>query len=460
VDRLSPVTRQVIASHSIAALAVALPWPLLLVLVHERSNDPLLLGLVGAARMLPYVACSWATARLADALRRDLIVRVTLGLRTGLLLTAAVAVATDHVWVAVVACTLTVAVGTPAYPAQVAAMPGIAGAQRVRATDLLVTIEVAAFVVGAAVGGLLLHPTTRGVLPWVPVAMTVAALLMVVRVSMPAPARQSASGSRPSPYAALRAAPAARRAIGVMAAVNLVIALVAVALLPMALDTWSSDAAGYGLATGVLGFAAFAAPLLRRLGRSVEHSIGWSLLLIAVGLLLVAPVPSLGWSLAPLGLAGAAAVSVEAGATAVLQEHVCDEVRASVLGINDTVIIAAALVGSLMAPVAVEVAGGGPLLGLLALVVVLVAWWARPRSRHQPPATVGSTRLEAHEPARPDLTDRVPSGGSPALDRGGGRAAARRDRLLDVERPERHDLVLPRQRQERVPEPTEVRRPR
>ena len=71
MDRLSPVTRRVITSHSIAALAVALPWPLLLVLVHERSNDPLLLGLVGAARMLPYVACSWATARLADALRRD-----------------------------------------------------------------------------------------------------------------------------------------------------------------------------------------------------------------------------------------------------------------------------------------------------------------------------------------------------------------------------------------------------
>ena len=50
----------------IAALAVALPWPLLLVLVDERTEDPLLLGLVGAARLLPYVAVSWATARLAD----------------------------------------------------------------------------------------------------------------------------------------------------------------------------------------------------------------------------------------------------------------------------------------------------------------------------------------------------------------------------------------------------------
>lgn len=440
---LSPLTRRVIASHALAALAVALPWPLLLVLVDDRSNDPLLLGLVGAARMLPYVVLSWATARLADALRRDLIVRVTLALRALLLTAAAVAVLADRVWVAVAACTLTVAVGTPAYPAQVAAMPGIAGVHRLRATDLLVTIEVAAFVVGAALGGLLLHPATRDVLPWVPVLMTVVALLMILRVSMPAPVRETGSGGRPSPYAALRAAPAAVRAIAVMAAINLVIALVAIALLPLALDTWSSDAAGYGLATGVLGFAAFGAPLLRRLGRSAEHSIAWGLVLLAAGLLLVIPAPSLGWSLVPLALAGAATVSVEAGATALLQEHVGDEVRASVLGLNDTVIIAAALVGSLLAPLAVETVGGGMLLGLLALVVLLVAGWARPRTcpaGSQAPATVGGIRLEAHVPARPH----VPTPVIPAPRRGDRGPAVRGDRVLELHRPGQ-PVVLPRQ---------------
>ncbi len=460
MEHLSPLTRRVIASHALAALAVALPWPLLLVLVDERSDDPLLLGLVGAARMLPYVLFSWATARLADAMRRDLIVRVTLVLRAALLTGAAVAVTVDHVWVAVAACTLTVAVGTPAYPAQVAAMPGIAGVQRLRATDLLVTIEVAAFVVGAAIGGLLLHPATRGVLPWVPAVMTLAALLLILRVSMPAPLRVSGGGARPSPYAALRAAPAAMRAIAVMAAINLVIALVAIALLPMALDTWSSDAAGYGLATGVLGFAAFGAPVLRRLGRSAEHSIRWGLLLLALGLLLVIPAPSLGWSLAPLSLAGAATVSIEAGATALLQEHVGDEVRASILGLNDTVIIAAALVGSLVAPVAVAVVGGGLLLAFLALVVLLVAWWARPRPRangSHAPATVGDITGEAHEPARPLVTTHV----VPAPRRGDDGAVVRRDGLRGVERPEQP--VVPRQRARQRArqdaDPAEVRRP-
>lgn len=459
MEHLSPLTRRVIAAHALAALAVALPWPLLLVLVDDRSNDPLLLGLVGAARMLPYVLFSWATARLADAMRRDLIVRVTLVLRVLLLTCAAVATVFDHVWVAVAACTLTVAVGTPAYPAQVAAMPGIAGGHRLRATDLLVTIEVAAFVVGAALGGLLLHPATRSLLPWVPVVMTVVALLMILRVSMPAPVRVTGSASRSSPYAALRGAPAALRAVAVMAAINLVIAVVAIALLPLALDTWSSDAAGYGLATGVLGFAAFGAPLLRRLGRSTQQSIVCGLVLLAVGLLLVIPAPSLGWSLAPLALAGAATVSVEAGATALLQEQVHDEVRASILGINDTVIIAAALVGSLVAPSAVSIVGGGLLLGFLALVVLLVAWWARPRSRtagSHTPATVWGIRLEAHEPARPYVTTHV----VPAPRRADDGAAVRGERLRELQRPERPALVLPRpERVEGLPRPGEVRRP-
>jgi hypothetical protein len=263
----------------------------------------------------------------------------------------------------------------------------------------------------------------------------VVALLMILPVSMPAPVRSPGQQHRPSAYAALREAPAARKAIAVMAATNFVIALVAVALLPLAIQGWSSDAAGYGLATGVLGFAAFGAPLLRRLGRTPEHSIRWGLLLLALGLALVVPVPSVGWALAPLALAGAATVSIEAGATAVLQEHVRDEVRATVLGINDTVIIAAALVGSLVAPVAVELLGGGWLLGGLAVIVLVVAWWARPPQRHQVRATVVPTGLEAHEPAHAsDLA---------AMDSAARRAALRRERLLALERRQPTRIVLP-----------------
>ncbi len=430
MGRLDGPTRRVIVSHAIGALAVALPWPMLLVLVAMHTDDPWLLGLAGSARMLPYVAVSWLTARLADAMRRDRIVRATLVAR-GLLLTAtAIAVVAGQTWLAVGFCTLAVAVATPAYPAMVAAMPGIAGDKRRSATELLVTVEVGAFVVGAALGGLLLNPVTRDVLPWVPVAMTMVSAALIMPVSMPAPVRRRGRGNRPSAFAALRRAPSAWRAIAVMAAVNLGISLVALALLPMALDSWSSDAAGYGLATGVFGFAALGAPLLRRLGRTPVVSVRRGLLLVALGILLVVPAPSLHWALVPLALAGAAAVSVEAAATSILQEGVADDVRATVLGLNDSVIIAAALVGSLIAPVSVEVVGGGPALGATALGLALAAWWARTAATTTPTRglTSGDSRQETHEYAHDntpivEVAAHLPAQRTPADD----------DRLLDVE---------------------------
>ena len=56
-----------------APLALALPWPLLLVLVAEHTDDPWLLGLAGGARMLPYVALLVARrpAGRRDATRPD-----------------------------------------------------------------------------------------------------------------------------------------------------------------------------------------------------------------------------------------------------------------------------------------------------------------------------------------------------------------------------------------------------
>ena len=57
---------------------MSLPWPLLVLLVWERAGDGWVLGVAGAARMLPYVALSWAAGRLADRYARDRIVRLTL----------------------------------------------------------------------------------------------------------------------------------------------------------------------------------------------------------------------------------------------------------------------------------------------------------------------------------------------------------------------------------------------
>ena len=147
-------------------------------LVWDRYRDgphgALIVGLAGAARMAPYILLSWAVGSLGDHVRRDRLVQATSALRLAFLVAAAAAVAADRIGLGVIAAAVAVLCGTPTYPAIAAALPGLAGPHRARATELLVTIEVSAWVVGPALGGLLLAQSLR---PWtLVVAAALAAL--------------------------------------------------------------------------------------------------------------------------------------------------------------------------------------------------------------------------------------------------------------------------------------------
>ncbi|MEO5852315.1 MAG: MFS transporter [Nocardioides sp.] len=364
-------TRRALVSHALAAVGMSLPWPLLLLVVWEQTSDGLLLGLAGAARMLPYVLFSWCAGRLADRVRRDRIVAWTLGARIVLLALAGVALGDGRTVVAVVAAAAAVAVATPAYPALAAGMPDAAGPRQRRATDLLVTVEVASFVVGPALGGLLLQPVARPLVPVLAVALTVAALALWRGVSLPAPLRGPGSGSRPAVVALLRASAPVRAAVALVALVNLVLAATALALLPLAEDGWGAGGSAYGLATGALGFGALAAPLLARTGRDNGGRITSGLLLMVACGVAVTLSPAAAAAMVPLALAGAAAVVVESAATGVIQEHAPDQVRATVLGVTDTAMVAAAMAGTLLAPLAADMVGPRVLLAGAAVLCLV-----------------------------------------------------------------------------------------
>ena len=359
---MGPVHR-LLVGHALASVAMSLPWPLLLLLVFERHAGDLALGLTGAARMLPYVALSWLTGTLADRFARDRILVLTLVTRLALLAGLAVALAHDALVVAVLAAAGAVACGTPAYPALAAALPSASARVR-RDTDLLVTIEVASFVVGPALGGLLLAPATRGYVGALTVAGTAAALLVVRGVRLPAPARGAVRPSALAVLGAARRVGAVRRAVAVVALLNGVLAATGLALLSLADVAWGR---GFGLATGVLGFGALAAPLLWWCGRSSASRTRLGLLAMAVALSVVPLAPEVLWALPGLAVTGAAAVHVEGAVTATIQEAVPDGLRAGTLGLTDSVMVAAALLGSLAAPFLVSALGAVLLVVLLAL---------------------------------------------------------------------------------------------
>ena len=380
---------RVLASYACASVANGLPWPLLLVLVWQEYGDrpggAWAVGLAGAARMLPYVLLSWAVGSLGDHVRRDRLVRATLVLRVLFLSVAAVAVAEDAVQVAVVAACLAVTAGTPAYPAIAAALPRLAGRDRERATELLVTIEVSGWVVGPALGGLLLAPATR---PWTLVAAVGLALLALVLMRgarIPSPLDRAPDAVAGMLRTVLRCRPA-RGALGLAGLVNLVMASTGVVLLPLSHDTWDLGDAGFGVATACLGFGALGAPLWRLWRATRTHG----LVLLALALLVVAATPAPWVALPVLGLAGATGVVVESRLTQTLQDAVPDHYRAGALGLADCCMVGGALVGSLVAPVASRVAGARPSLLLVALLclVPMVAALLRTTAQAQPARVV------------------------------------------------------------------------
>jgi MFS family permease len=374
--------RRLLTAYGCASLATGLPWPLLLVLVWDRYADgphgAWAVGLAGAARMAPYVLLSWAVGSLGDHVRRDRLLRATMALRLVALGAAAVAIAGDRIGAAVVCTAVAVLCGTPAYPTLAAALPELAGRQRARATEALVTIEVSSWVVGPALGGLLLAQSLR---PWTflaAVVLAAAGLALSTGISIPGPVEKAPDAVAGMLRHVLRCRPALG-ALAVAGLLNLVGTVTGFALLPLSQEDWHRGDAAFGLATACLGFGALGAPLLTRLATA---TIPRGLLVAgsAVALVAATPVP---WPALPLlAVAGAAGVVVESLVTGTLQDVVPDRYRAGTLGLADTVMVGACLVGSLVAPGLARWAGARPTLLVMALAAVLpvlVVWLLPPR---------------------------------------------------------------------------------
>lgn len=387
---LTPDVRRLLVAHALSAVALGLAWPALLVAVWDQTQSDGWLGLAAAARMAPYVLFSWLAGRCADRYPRRLMVSGSLVARLILLVGVGVLLGTGQVGLAVVCASLAVAAGTPAYPALAAEMPALAGDANDKATGLLVTCEVAAFFVGPAVGGALLGFGTGLGACWVAVGCTAAALFLVRRATwirvVPGPAPAAAPSERHvSVIALLRRDRPAFHAMVVLVANNAVGGAAAIALLPLAERVWESGGGAFGAATAAIGLGALAVPLLlQRAGLSGRAGRRCALVMSAA-LVVVACCGGVGWALVPLAVAGACTVYVEAVATGVLQDRAPDEARSSVLGLADSVMVAAAGIASAAAPVLAGALGARALLAGCALVSLSMLLLL-PSGRTPPPA--------------------------------------------------------------------------
>lgn len=378
--RPQPVAGRLIAYHALAATAAALPWPALLAVIWRITDDPALIGLAGAARFAPCVLLSAFLGGLGDRIGRLRAVRLSAGARLLLVVVLTVLLHQGLPWLALAAATLIVAAGVPAFPSLVALVPQHS-ARPERDTNLLVTWEVSGFVVGPALGGLLLVAgTTWSAAGCVPL-MAAAVLVLPRGAGEQAVSRRSLrlrDGLRE-----VLGVPSVRRAIGTVMVLNAVLGVLGVVLLPIAQTRWDAGVAEFGILTAALGFASLAAPALILLIKRLTPRLAVQLVVV-LPLVVVTVSPSWQMAILPLALLGSGLTLVECRTTRMLQDGAPTDYTALALGIADAALVGAAMAGALAAPWLLAATGStGLLLGLAGGCAAVLGWGlARGHGRH------------------------------------------------------------------------------
>ncbi len=365
---------RLVVSHLLAACAMGGPWPGLLALVWHDTHSDLALGLAGGARLAPYVLLSWLVGALGDRYPRVRVIAISTMVRLILLVGAAAAVLAGLVWVSVGLAVLTVCAGTPAYPTAVALIADLHTdtPRRDRHTQWLVTVEVCAFVVGPALGGVVLGVAGPTTAVYASAAATALAAVLLIGLR---PRVHREQVRYPDHVRTVLASPAVRHGIAAVAGVNAVGGGLGVGLLALTTQRWHGGDHEFGWLTAAFGFGAVAAPLLG-LVRCPPTAVRRWLVALAVTVAALGLAWHWWWALPPLVVFGAVATRVEVSVTALIQTAVPARSCACALGVADTAMIAAGMIGAALAPTLVRWGGVGGfvvvLIAMLAAVVVVV----------------------------------------------------------------------------------------
>jgi MFS family permease len=358
----------------------------LLVLVYQESNDPFLLGIVGAARVLPYVLLSIPAGIVADRFDRRLVLLVT-DVARGLIMLALAGLVAIHgpLWAIVGLAVLATCFSCFFGPTIGAYLPALVRDERELgpANSAWSTLDNLAFVIGPAIGGLLIGAS----------GLTLAFLLNAVSFGfvaivlwmLPSPKRTEdvpkppeaapAGGPKPGRFESLgpHAVPLAGLAI-VDATTGFVFGGLGVLTVLLAVDQLGAGEAGTGYLNaavgvgGVLGALGSGAFVVRP-GLRLPLIIGS--IALAIGVAALGLTQTLAPALVAMALASAGSLVTEVVSTTIFQRIIPDEIRGRALGAIATLSTLAYAAGSLVLPVAAGIFTIGPVLVASAVLIVV-----------------------------------------------------------------------------------------
>ena len=348
--------RWLIAGHAASSLGQTLGAVAVAGVLYARTGQIAWVTAAAAARLLPYILGSTLAGVLADRRDRQAVLIWSCVVRAVLVagLAGGVAAAAPPALLVGLVFAMTLA-GTPSYPAIAASIPALVPpGDLAPANGLLTTIETGAFMIGPAIGGLLLVVGSPALALGVNAAAFVLALALFVPAgSLPAASASEAPESLGGALAAgLRAITASGQVLAPMVlviSVNLVYGGSLVCLAAYAREQLGSGESGLGILTAALGAGALVGVLLANpLARAHRpmRAIVVSSLLAGLPFALLTVVHQAAAAAALLVVAGAASIVTEVLAVTVLQASLPTTVIARVFGVLDSLVIGAVLVGA------------------------------------------------------------------------------------------------------------------
>ncbi|HET7676804.1 MAG TPA: MFS transporter [Candidatus Limnocylindrales bacterium] len=367
----------------------------LLIVVYEQADSPVLLGIVGAARVLPYVFLSLPAGIIADRFDRRLVLLVTDVARGVVMLFLAALVATGGPLVVIVALTIVAACFSAFFsPAIGAYLPSLVRdeSELGPANSAWASLDNLAFIIGPAVGGLIIAAgglTVAFLLNAFTFAIIAAVLWRLPSKRRMEAARAATEGAAATVDAAATSAtdgpaeaPATMRqlvrpllGIGLVNVVaGFVFGGLGILTVVIAVDVLQ----GGDTATGFLNAAIGIGGLIGALGsgvlvlrRRLEPPLVAGAVTLGIGLVALGATGSLLPAMVAMTIASAGSLVVEVVVTTLFQRAVPDAIRGRTLGALETIAVTAYAAGALLMPIIADMVGIGPTLAGGGIAVAL-----------------------------------------------------------------------------------------
>jgi MFS family permease len=404
--RRSPALARLLAGEFVSGIGDWLYLIAILVVVYAETSSPVLLGVVGAARILPYVLLSVPAGIVADRFDRRMVLLVTDVARGVLMLVLAGAVTVDApIGVIIGLSILAACFSTFFNPAIAALVPMLVDERDLGpANGAWATLDNLSFIIGPALAGILLGIGGLQVAFLLNAASFAAVAVVLWRLPVPPSLRATAeaAGEAPAPSARWRGLGGTLLGPFILdASTSFVSGGLSVLTVILAINVLGAGEAGTGYLNAAVGVGGVLAGVAggSLLARPLRIPLLAGGLIGGVGLAGLGLSGSLPIAMLTIGIAVAGVLLLEIVTTTLVQRAVPDELRGRAVGVIQTSSAILYSLGSLLMPVLAGVYGTAPVLvaaaGLL-VVGAVTALGLGGRAAGAAPLPAGTAALLGH----------------------------------------------------------------